>query len=75
MAKIYFFLKSYFGFSKRESKGFVLVVPALIVLYLIPSGYDWLVRKKNEEKKKKEKKEKRGHYEKACRKGCVEHTH
>ncbi|MCR9017455.1 ComEA family DNA-binding protein [Aquiflexum gelatinilyticum] len=50
MAKIYFFLKSYFGFSKRESKGFVLVVPALIVLYLIPSGYDWLVRKKNEEK-------------------------
>jgi len=49
MAKIYFFLKSYFGFSKRESRGFVLVIPALIVLYLIPLGYDWLVRKKNEE--------------------------
>lgn len=48
MAKIYFFLKSYFGFSKRESRGFVLVIPALIVLYLIPLGFDWLVRKKNE---------------------------
>ena len=48
MAKIYFFLKSYFGFSKRESRGFVLVVPALILLYLIPLGYGWLVRKKNE---------------------------
>jgi competence protein ComEA len=47
--KFYFFLKSYFGFSKRESKGFVLVIPALIVLYLIPSGYDWIIRKKNQE--------------------------
>ncbi|MCL6259356.1 helix-hairpin-helix domain-containing protein [Aquiflexum sp. TKW24L] len=49
MAKIYFFLKSYLGFSKRESRGFVLVIPALLILYLIPSGYDWLLRKKNEE--------------------------
>lgn len=48
MAKFYFFLKSYFGFSKRESRGFVLVIPALIVLYLIPLGYDWLLQKKNE---------------------------
>jgi DNA uptake protein ComE-like DNA-binding protein len=50
MAKFYFFLKSYFGFSKRESRGFVLVIPVLIVLYLVPSGYDWLLKKKNEEK-------------------------
>jgi competence protein ComEA len=48
MAKFYFFLKSYFGFSKRESRGFVLVIPALIVLYLVPLGYDWLLQKKNE---------------------------
>jgi competence protein ComEA len=50
MAKLYFFLKSYFGFSKRESRGFVLVIPALVILYLVPSGYDWLLRKRNEEK-------------------------
>lgn len=50
MAKVYFFLKSYFGFSKRESRGFILVIPALIVLFLIPSGYELLLRKKNEEK-------------------------
>lgn len=50
MGKFYFFLKSYFGFSKRESRGFVLVIPALIILYLIPSGYDWVLQKKNEEK-------------------------
>lgn len=41
-------MKSYFGFSKRESKGFVLVIPALIILYLIPSVYDLVLRKKNE---------------------------
>lgn len=48
MAKFYFFLKSYFGFSKRETRGFVLVIPALIVLYLIPLGYDWVLQRKNE---------------------------
>jgi DNA uptake protein ComE-like DNA-binding protein len=50
MAKFYFFLKSYFGFSKRESRGFVLVIPALVILYLIPSGYDLMLRKKNKDK-------------------------
>ena len=50
VAKFYFFLKSYFGFSKRESRGFVLVIPALFVLYLLPTGYDWMIRKKNEER-------------------------
>ncbi len=50
VAKFYFFLKSYFGFSKRESRGFVLVIPALVVLYLLPTGYDWIIRKKNEER-------------------------
>jgi competence protein ComEA len=50
MKKLLFFhLKSYFGFSRRESKGFIMVIPALCILYLLPSGYDWLLRKKNQE--------------------------
>lgn len=41
-----YYLKTYFGFSRRESKGFVLVVPALVILYLFPTVYDnWITSK------------------------------
>jgi competence protein ComEA len=46
-AKIYFFLRSYFGFSQRESRGLLLVFPAIFLLYLIPSGYNWLLHRQN----------------------------
>lgn len=46
-AKIFFWLKTYVGFSKRESQGFVLVLPLLIVLYAIPSVYDYYLEKKS----------------------------
>lgn len=48
-AKFYFFLKSYFGFSQRESRGLVIVFPVLFLLYLFPSVYDWMLTKKNEQ--------------------------
>ncbi|GHB34100.1 ComEA family DNA-binding protein [Mongoliitalea lutea] len=38
--KLLFWLKTYLGFSKRESQGFVLVLPILIALYTIPKIYD-----------------------------------
>ncbi|KEO74843.1 ComEA family DNA-binding protein [Anditalea andensis] len=34
--KVFYFLKIYMGFTKRESKGFILVMPTLIILYFIP---------------------------------------
>ncbi|WP_373520524.1 ComEA family DNA-binding protein [Aquiflexum sp.] len=46
-AKIYFFLKSYFGFSQRESRGLLLVFPAIFLLYMIPSVYNKLLRHQN----------------------------
>ena len=46
-SKIYFFLRSYFGFSQRESRGLVLVFPAIFLLYLIPSGYNRLLQHQN----------------------------
>lgn len=38
---IFYFLKVYLGFTKRESRGFLLVVPLLFILSLIPSVLDW----------------------------------
>jgi competence protein ComEA len=34
--RIFYWLKSYLGFSKREAKGFVMVLPVLLILYAIP---------------------------------------
>ncbi len=48
-AKLYFFLKSYFGFSQRESRGLVIVFPVIFLIYLFPSVYDWMLTKKNEQ--------------------------
>jgi competence protein ComEA len=45
--RIYYFLKNYLGFTGRESRGFVLVVPVIFVLYLIPIFYDWVLQNRN----------------------------
>ncbi|WP_304516790.1 ComEA family DNA-binding protein [Cecembia rubra] len=45
---LYYYLRSYFGFSTRESRGFVLVIPSLILLYMLPSVYEWGIRYKNQ---------------------------
>lgn len=49
-ARIYFFLRSYFGFSQRESRGLLLVFPAIFLLYMIPSIYNQLLRYQNKER-------------------------
>jgi competence protein ComEA len=49
-AKILFFLKSYFGFSQRESRGLLLVFPAIFLLYLIPSVYNKFLHHQNKER-------------------------
>ncbi|MEX2511444.1 MAG: helix-hairpin-helix domain-containing protein [Cyclobacteriaceae bacterium] len=38
--KFIHFLKLYFGFTQREARGFVLVIPLLFFLYLIPTSLD-----------------------------------
>ncbi len=45
--RIYFFLKNYLGFTGRESRGFVLVVPVIFLLYLIPILYEWVLQTRN----------------------------
>lgn len=44
---LFYYLRTYFGFSARESRGFVLVVPSLFLLYLVPSIYEWSLKRKN----------------------------
>ncbi|QDH77627.1 helix-hairpin-helix domain-containing protein [Echinicola soli] len=39
--KLHYFLREYFGFTKRESNGFLLVVPVLVVLAFVPKGVKW----------------------------------
>lgn len=46
--KIKFFLKNYFGFSNRESRGFIMLIPVLLVLYTIPLVYDSILANKNQ---------------------------
>jgi competence protein ComEA len=48
-SRLFYFLKSYFGFTRRESNGFILVLPALIILYSIPSVYGLWIKSKSEE--------------------------
>ncbi|MGY6520878.1 MAG: ComEA family DNA-binding protein [Mongoliitalea sp.] len=45
---LFFWLKTYLGFSKRESQGFVLVLPLLIALYSIPKIYDHYILQSSE---------------------------
>lgn len=48
-SRLFYFLKSYFGFTRRESNGFIMVVPALIILYSIPSVYGLWIKSKSQE--------------------------
>lgn len=45
---LFYYLRTYLGFSVRESRGFVLVVPSLFLLYFLPSIYEWGLSKKNQ---------------------------
>ena len=47
--KIFYFLKFYFGFTKRESRGFLFIMPSLILLYFIPIIYQRCINHVNEE--------------------------
>ncbi len=47
--RIYFFFKNYLGFSNRESRGFVLVLPVLFLLYIIPEIYGYFLHRKNKQ--------------------------
>ncbi|MDO9551831.1 ComEA family DNA-binding protein [Rhodonellum sp.] len=47
LSKINFFLKNYLGFTRRESRGFVFVLPVLFVLYGVPVVYDSIIEKQN----------------------------
>lgn len=47
--KLFYFLKVYFGFSRRESRGFLLVFPVLLLLYIIPLIYNRILKYANEE--------------------------
>lgn len=49
LKRFQFFLRSTFGFSNRESRGFMLVLPTLLILYLIPLGYQKILEKRNEQ--------------------------
>lgn len=48
-SQFYFFLKSYFGFTARESRGFSLILPMILILYTIPLIYNWVLKKRNQE--------------------------
>jgi DNA uptake protein ComE-like DNA-binding protein len=45
---LHHFLRRYFGFSKRESRGFLFVFPMLVVLYLLPLVLDKAFSAKHE---------------------------
>lgn len=47
--KVYYFLKFYLGFTKRESKGFLLIMPSLIILYFIPIFFQRCVNTAHEQ--------------------------
>jgi len=47
--KLFYFLKVYFGFSRRESRGFLFVFPVLMLLYFIPVIYNRILKHTNDE--------------------------
>lgn len=47
--RLQYFLKIYFGFSRRESRGFLMVFPVLALLYLIPVIYNRMLKFANQE--------------------------
>ncbi len=49
MDKLFYFLKTYLGFTRKESRGFVFVIPMLAILYAIPHWISGYFRSYNEE--------------------------
>ena len=47
--RLTYFLKMYLGFSRRESRGFLMVFPFLVLLYLIPVIYNRILKFTNQE--------------------------
>src|SRR5690606_39915283 len=47
--KLFYFLKVYFGFSRRESRGFLFVFPVLMLLYFIPVIYNRILKHTNDD--------------------------
>lgn len=47
--KLLYFLKVYFGFSRRESRGFLFVFPILVLLYFIPVIYNRILKYTNKD--------------------------
>jgi DNA uptake protein ComE-like DNA-binding protein len=47
--KLQYFLKLYFGFSRRESRGFLMVFPVLVLLYFIPIIYNRMIKFANQD--------------------------
>ncbi|GGF19922.1 ComEA family DNA-binding protein [Echinicola rosea] len=43
--KLRYFFKEYFGFTQRESNGFLLVIPVLLVLAFVPKAVQWYQHK------------------------------
>ncbi len=48
MKKWNYFFQSYFGFSNRESRGFLLVLPVLLLLFLIPKTVSFFQQKRHQ---------------------------
>jgi competence protein ComEA len=48
-SRLFYFLKTFFGFTRRESRGFMLLVPTLIIIYSVPSVYGMWIKNKNKE--------------------------
>jgi competence protein ComEA len=48
MNKFYFFLKTYLGFSSKESRGFLLLIPFLFLLTAMPSAMRYYKNKASE---------------------------
>lgn len=49
MERFHFWLKTYLGFSHKESRGFLLLIPFLVVLGVAPSLVQWFKNKHSNE--------------------------
>jgi DNA uptake protein ComE-like DNA-binding protein len=46
-SRLFYFLKTFFGFTRRESRGFILIIPILTIIYSVPSVYGMWIKNKN----------------------------
>ncbi|MFC4873691.1 ComEA family DNA-binding protein [Negadavirga shengliensis] len=47
--KVFYFFKVYLGFTQRETRGFLMVLPALGFLYVFPFLVDWWLLSRSEQ--------------------------